>query len=186
MIARCLGLGLSCFSLAACASTDFYGVDAASARESFAEAKPTTAVSLSGTYSSPESGTLWLWQDGEQLSGRYELRKCEYQMLGFVSGQVHGNRAEVSWSESQRLSGKLRRYESDGYFYFAANPELGSAPRLLGQQNYFVTLPGSGGSGSSKRYTHSIVWTATQLGRSLDLPLTSVPERCVASQDSKP
>lgn len=146
--------------LLACAPPPFEGVDIASAQETRVEPRSDHSFDLTGTYQSPQSGTLVLRQRGEHLDGSYQLMTSEYQINGFLSGTVHGNLAQVKWSETQRLSGKSKQYSSQGYFYSVLDRSLGPELRLVGQQEYSSFEPGRrGGSVATK---HSNVWVATR------------------------
>jgi len=195
---------LACSSALSCAPPDFRSIDPTLARETFAEPVANARVNFTGTYVSPESGTLLLWQDGQQLDGSYQLFDCEYQIRGSLAGVVRGNRAEVRWSETQRLltpptprtqnifpaltgmpvapedTGYIpKRYASDGYFYFNDDPAYGPA-HLFGEQQYVTPLPGSANSGPRETHGHSNVWTATRITSRLILPITSLLTDCPA------
>lgn len=148
----------------ACAPADFDGVDVASGRDSYGSFEPNARVNFSGTYSSPQAGTVFVWQDGDRLQGSFTLLDCERAAHGWLTGKVRGNRAEVVWSELQNETGVWKKYDSDGYLYLVRDPSLGAAPRLFGEQTYVVTQPAGVGYGTVRMPKYTTTWSALRTG----------------------
>ena len=154
----------ACSLLSACTPADFVGVDPVSGREIHARAEPNARVNFSGTYTSPEGGTVFLWQDADRVQGSFTLHDCERAAHGWLTGKVRGNRAEVVWSELQYETGVWKKYDSDGYLYLVSDSTLGPAPRLLGEQTYVVVQPEGEGFDTVRIPQHTITWTALRTG----------------------
>ena len=78
----------------------------------------TSGESFSGSFHSEQIGDVFLEQTGDLVVGQYAYNRASCRATGHIEGRVEGNLMHFSWTESQRLCGRIAPMTGHGYMLF--------------------------------------------------------------------